>query len=164
MGSRPGSAISRNRLTFYWAIGSRLPVMELRIGEVSRRAGVTEQTVRYYERLGLLRPERRSSSGYRLYGDAELGRLRFIRRARAIGISLEEIRTLLPVAERGECGPLRQDVLGLLDGKLVEARRLVHELERLKGELLASGLEVINSECGCSAFPESCECLPGTRG
>jgi DNA-binding transcriptional MerR regulator len=137
--------------------------MELRIGELSRQAGVTDQTVRYYERLGLIRPERRTDSGYRLYGDAELGRLLFIRRARGIGMSLEEIQSLLPVAEQGECGPLRQEVLGLLERKIAESRSRLEELERLKNELLAPGLEVVNSDCGCSAFPESCECLPGRR-
>lgn len=112
--------------------------MELRIGELSRRVGVTDQTVRYYERLGL------------------------IRRARAIGMSLEEIGRLLPVAARGECGPLRHEVLGLIDEKIAESRRQLDGLERFKSELLASDLEA-DSDCECSAFPESCGCLPAKQ-
>jgi MerR family copper efflux transcriptional regulator len=137
--------------------------MELRIGELSRRTGVTAQTVRYYERLGLIRPERRTGAGYRLYDDSALGRLRFIRRARAIGMSLDEVGRLLPVAEQGECGPLRHEVLGLLEEKIAESRSQLQELERLKDELLASGIEVVRTGCECNAFPESCRCLPGKQ-
>ena len=73
----------------------------LRIGELAARAGASADTVRYYERLRLLGPPARSESGYRLYSAVELGRLRFIRRAKRLGLSLEEIRSLLGVAEEG---------------------------------------------------------------
>jgi len=67
----------------------------LRIGELAARAGTSADTVRYYEKLGLLGAADRSDGGYRLYGLAELGRLQFIRRAKLLGLTLEEIRSLL---------------------------------------------------------------------
>ena len=65
------------------------------IGELARRAGVAIDTVRYYERNQLLDPAGRLASGYRRYGDSELRRLRFIRRAKALGFSLADVRALL---------------------------------------------------------------------
>ena len=67
----------------------------LGIGQLAKRAGVAIDTVRYYERNHLLSPSTRLASGYRRYGDAELKRLRFIRRAKALGFTLEDIRGLL---------------------------------------------------------------------
>ena len=64
----------------------------LGIGQLAKRAGVAIDTVRYYERSQLLAPADRLASGYRRYGEAELKRLRFIRRAKALGFSLGDIR------------------------------------------------------------------------
>ncbi|HEY7896770.1 MAG TPA: MerR family transcriptional regulator, partial [Gemmatimonadaceae bacterium] len=72
----------------------------LRIGELARVASVNVQTVRYYERLGMLRPERRTAAGYREYdGEAAL-RLRFIKHAQQLGFSLKEIDELLGLRVR----------------------------------------------------------------
>ncbi len=65
------------------------------IGELARRAGVNVQTVRYYERRGLVLPTGRKRSGYRLYDQGALKRLRFIRHAKELGFTLEEIKELL---------------------------------------------------------------------
>ena len=65
------------------------------IGELAERAGVNVQTVRYYERRGLLAKPRRTDSGYRTYTDVTLDRLRFIRRAQELGFTLSEIGELL---------------------------------------------------------------------
>jgi DNA-binding transcriptional MerR regulator len=65
------------------------------IGELARRAGVSPRTVRFYEALGLLPAPPRSEGGYRLYGEDDLRRLRFVRRARELGLPLREIRRLL---------------------------------------------------------------------
>lgn len=72
----------------------------LSIGQLAKHAGVGVDTVRYYERDGLLSPAGRLASGYRRYGVTELKRLRFIRRAKALGFSLDDIRSLLTLSEQ----------------------------------------------------------------
>lgn len=73
----------------------------LSIGELARRAGVPASTVRHYERRGLLQPGGRTGGNYRLYGPAELARLRFIRAARASGFRLADVGELLALRARG---------------------------------------------------------------
>ncbi len=71
----------------------------LTIGPLSKRTGCNIETIRYYERVGLLPAPGRSPGAYRLYGDRHLKRLTFIRRARALGFTIEEIRKLLKLAD-----------------------------------------------------------------
>jgi MerR family mercuric resistance operon transcriptional regulator len=72
------------------------------IGAASKRTGCHIETIRYYERIGLLPPASRSATGYRRYGLEHLKRLTFIRRARDLGFTLDEIRRLLRLADRRE--------------------------------------------------------------
>ena len=96
------------------------------IGRLARAAGVKVDTVRYYERIGLLPQAARSESGYRLYGDADLRQLRFVRGAQALGFSLDEIATLLQVVNaEGD----RAQVRALAAGRLAD---LEHELAALR--------------------------------
>src|SRR5258708_13148332 len=76
----------------------------LGIGQLARRGGVGIDTVRYYERNGLLTPHTRLASGYRRYGDFELARLRFIRRAQALGFTLKELKQLLALSAQPPVG------------------------------------------------------------
>lgn len=69
------------------------------IGVLSRRTGVNIETVRYYERIGLMPAPARSEGGHRLYGGGHLLRLNFVRRARDLGFTLDEVRALLDLAE-----------------------------------------------------------------
>lgn len=69
--------------------------------ELARRAGCHLETVRYYEKLGLLPEPPRTATGYRIYDAGHLARLRFVLRARELGFTLEEIRGLLELADRG---------------------------------------------------------------
>ncbi len=85
----------------------------MKIGELARSAGVPIDTVRYYERQGLLPEPERQPSGYRRYQSADVLRLRFVHRAKALGFTLEEIRELLALSSD------REDDMGSL--KLVEA-------------------------------------------
>jgi len=86
----------------------------LGIGQLAKRGGVGIDTVRYYERNGLLTPQMRLASGYRRYGDIELARLRFIRRAQGLGFTLKEIKQLLALEcatdSRRSSGPARDTV------------------------------------------------------
>lgn len=75
----------------------------MQIGEFAKRSRVTVQTVRFYERLKLLPEPQRKGSGYRLYAEPDLKRLSFIRQAKSLGFSLDEIRDILRMRERGYC-------------------------------------------------------------
>lgn len=75
----------------------------MRIGELAKQGGVNVQTVRFYERQGLLLEPPRRESGYRIYGSGDLHRLCFIRQAKVLGFSLKEIATILQMRERGRC-------------------------------------------------------------
>ena len=68
--------------------------MEIAIGELSRRTDCNIETIRYYERIGLLPRAERQGGRFRRYGADDVGRLRFVRRARQLGFSLDEVRTL----------------------------------------------------------------------
>ncbi len=87
------------------------------IGALSKRTGTNIETIRYYERVRLLPAPARSSGGYRLYGTGHLKRLSFIRRARALGFSLAEVRTLLALADqrRRPCAEVRVVAAAHLD-------------------------------------------------
>jgi MerR family copper efflux transcriptional regulator len=108
----------------------------LRIGELSQRCGVSADTVRFYEREGLLPRPRRSSSRYRLYGEEDEGRLRFIRRAQTLGLTLEDIRELLSLGEARtpkECGRVAERLrarVAAVDEKLAQLRAFRRELVR----------------------------------
>ncbi|MBA3274309.1 MAG: MerR family transcriptional regulator [Chloroflexia bacterium] len=135
-----------------------------RIGELAEQSGTSTDAVRYYERLGLMAAPSRAGNGYRRYGEADLGRLRFIRRAKRLGLSLEEIRGLLGIAQTGECQPLRRQVAELLAQKINECEAQLAEIAAFKSQLEARhrlALDRLDEPaCGCAGFPASCGCLP----
>lgn len=100
------------------------------IGNVAAQAGVNVQTVRYYERRGLLEPPRRSAGGFRQYTDDAVPRIRFIRKAQELGFTLEEIGALLALRVRhGEaCGQVNDRAAAKIE--LVQQK--LRELERMK--------------------------------
>jgi DNA-binding transcriptional MerR regulator len=109
---------------------------ELKIGDVARLTGLPVRTIRYYERRGLLEPAARSDSGYRLYGAEDAARLEFIKRAKLLGLTLEEIRELVSLAvgcNEGEIVPRLEEVL---DAKLEEMERKIAELSVFRENLL----------------------------
>ena len=108
----------------------------MRIGHLAGKAGVAVDTVRYYERQGLLPEPARRPSGYRDYGDDELQQLRFVRRCKALGFTLEETRELLrlnanPKADRAEVRALTERRLADVDAKLRELQLLRDSLAEL---------------------------------
>jgi MerR family copper efflux transcriptional regulator len=92
----------------------------LGIGQLAKRGGVGIDTVRYYERHGLLAPRSRLASGYRRYGAIELARLRFIRRAQGLGFTLKEIKQLLALSAQRDVGRVKRSAQAKLLG--VQAR------------------------------------------
>ena len=105
------------------------------IGELSKHADVPEKTIRYYEEIGLLPPARRSANSYRVYDEADVERLRFIRSARALDFTLQEIAPILAARDRREppCG----HVMELLHDHIGEIETRIDELEQLKRDLTA---------------------------
>ena len=82
--------------------------MAIRIGELARRTGCNIETIRYYERIGLVPHPPRSAGRYRLYETEDVLRLVFVRRARELGFSLDEIRALLALSSDGTCSDVRE--------------------------------------------------------
>ena len=103
------------------------------IGELSDRVGVSAHTIRYYERLGLLELPKRTESGYRIYGEENEERLRFIQKAKRFGLSLDEIKQLIAIRteRKPPCASLKKMVeqhLNNLDCQITEMMSLRQEL------------------------------------
>ena len=107
---------------------------KLSIGQVARRAGVGVETVRYYEREGLLEEPPRRASGYRQYSEEVVKRIGFIKRAKELGFSLKEITELLllRVDAQTPCDEVKQRT----EAKIAEVERKVVELRRMRQALL----------------------------
>jgi len=115
----------------------------LTIGRLASAADVGIDTVRFYERAGLLKKPPRTAAGYRLYAEADATRLRFIRRAKALGFSLEEIRELLRLNDgggrRGAVRAIAAQRLAEIEQKLTELTRMRNTLSLLVEQCHGSG-------------------------
>lgn len=105
----------------------------MQIGEAAKASGCPIETIRYYERVGLLPRAGRTESGYRSYSSAEVDRMRFITRGRELGFSLDEIRSLLSLSQDASLSC--EDVDRLARAHLAEIRQRVRALNRLAKEL-----------------------------
>ncbi|MDE1903506.1 MAG: helix-turn-helix domain-containing protein [Alphaproteobacteria bacterium] len=108
----------------------------INIGELSRRTGCNVETVRYYERIGLMPPAPRTAGRYRLYGETDVRRLAFVRRARELGFTLTDVRTLLTLAPDQADGPCAQ-ARNLAAAHLADVRAKIADLramERVLGD------------------------------
>ena len=117
--------------------------MQLGIGQVSEKTGLSADTLRYYERIGLLPAVERNPGGQRRYGNAELGRLRFIRRAQSMNFSLEEIADLLqlrdsPADVKGQVREMTEQKLQVIEQRIADLTQLRDELSGLVSECRAS--------------------------
>lgn len=120
----------------------------IQIGKLSERTGVHIETIRYYERIGILRRPPRSPGGYRRYSYEDIKRLGFVRRLRELGFPLDSVRALLGLAEtrRSSCGEVRTKAaahLGEVHAKIDDLRRM----ERVLKEMVASCDRGITPEC-----------------
>src|SRR5713226_6102348 len=116
-------------------------------GALAARTGCNIETIRYYERVGLLPPPPRSAGGHRLYGEGLVRRLNFVRRSRDLGFSIEEIRELLRLVDGGTytCGEVEQ----LARDHVREIRRKIADLRRLKRVF-----ETMAAQCSGDAVPD----------
>ena len=105
------------------------------ISKASAKTGIQTETIRYYERIGLIPKPNRQANGYRLYGGADLERLNFIRSARALNFSLQEIAQILASRDRHE--PPCKHVMDLIQSHIDEVEKRIRELQQLKGELVS---------------------------
>ena len=106
----------------------------MRIGELATATGTTTKTLRFYEESGLLPPTDRAANGYRDYGPEALSRLDFIRRGRAAGLSLAQIREVIDIRDAGEA-PCHH-VYQLLTARLLDVNRQIADLEALRAALV----------------------------
>lgn len=105
-----------------------------KIGEVAALSGLSVKTIRYYEEIGLLAPTvKRSAVGYRLFTEAVLNRLAFIKRAQSLSLSLNEIKVILEIRDRGQlpCGEVKLH----LETKVEAITKQIEALEILRADL-----------------------------
>lgn len=141
----------------------------MKIGELAKGAGVDVQTVRFYEKEGLIDAPARTASGYRAYGPAHLERLHFIRHCRSLDMPLADVRRMLalsrdPAADCGEVDSMVHAHLARVRAKLTALRELETQIARLDSQCNA-GHRV--ADCGVlqelihAARGEACTCHPG---
>jgi len=125
----------------------RLQAKRITRGVLSQRAGCNIETVRYYERAGLMPDPERSEGGYRLYQEQHVRRLQFIRRCRELGFTIAEIRALLDLVDRKDytCEEVRDISIAHVE----EVRRKIEDLRRLERTMLG-----MIKECDGGAVPE----------
>jgi Cd(II)/Pb(II)-responsive transcriptional regulator len=126
----------------------------VKIGELAQVAQTTVETVRYYEKEGLLPETARTAGNFRVYGPAHLERLRFIRNCRALDMSHEEIRTLLNLADQpaGDCGAINA----------VFVQHMAHVDERIRELMhLKEQLALLRKRCQTEQAVDACGILQG---
>jgi MerR family copper efflux transcriptional regulator len=133
--------------------------MALRISELADSAGVPVSTVRYYERIGLLRPPARQNNGYRVYDDSAEEHLAFIGRAKRMGIPLEQVSELLELWATGGCRAMQEQIREFVAGRVGEVRTQRKELAAF-GQELEGLLARIQGAAGEDRLCElDCDCL-----
>lgn len=113
-------------------------------GQLAARTGSNLETVRYYEKIGLLHAPPRSANNYRVYDETHLGRLRFILRSRALGFSIEEVRGLLALTDEGDqtCA----EVKARTERHLTDVRAKISDLRRIERVLSATAAKCSGDE------------------
>lgn len=120
---------------------------DLSIGDLGRATDTKVETIRYYERIGLLPEPGRTAGNYRIYSRQHLGRLSFIRRARELGFSIEQVSELLGLSDQQDRSCEAVDAIAREHLKAVE--RKIADLQSLRRELSS-----LISQCGCGTIAE----------
>ncbi len=137
----------------------------LTIGELAKGVRLNPKTIRYYEEVGLLPKPKRSNSGYRVYSRNEVDRVQLVKRAKALGLSLAEIKELVEYAIDGRCSALEHRLLSLVEAKLGEIDQRIRDLTTFREDLtqyqrdLSTRLASIAREECRPAAPTPCDCI-----
>ncbi|QSR89485.1 heavy metal-responsive transcriptional regulator [Methylacidiphilum caldifontis] len=131
-------------------MGEKTNNKPLTIGQLARLSAVGIETIRFYERKGLIHKPMRSASGYRLFDEKALKTIKFIRRAKALGLSLREIKELLFLPEENGCEKVNLKILR----KIAELDNKIRDLERIK-----QLLEQLVSHCQNKIERDDCPIL-----
>lgn len=126
----------------------------MKIGELVQRFGVSVDTIRFYEKQGLLHPASRSAAGYRLYQQRDCDRLHFILRAKAAGFNLQQIRELLAI-EDNKANWVCADVKDRVQAKILEIDQQIAELTQLRTVLA----KLDRACCGGTVSATECSIL-----
>lgn len=129
-----------------------------RISQAAEMAGFTPSALRFYEGEGLLPSPARSASGYRSYDDAAISRLRFVHRARQLGLGLEAIRDLVTVWDAGACAPVQHGFARRIATHRKEVAARLGELSALHEELLTAERTITAADSSSACGP-GCACL-----
>jgi len=130
----------------------------MRIGELARASGYSDKTLRYYEQIGLLRPKARTHAGYRVYGRDATERLRFVKNAQSLGLSLNDIIKILDITDSGSapCGHM----LTVVDEQLAQISSQMERLESMRKELSKLRAKVAREvKSGSSNAAQGCRCV-----
>lgn len=125
----------------------------MNIGEAAKASGVTAKMIRHYESIGLIKPGKRTDAGYRIYGENDLHTLRFIKRARTLGFSLEQIRELLSLWQ--DANRASADVKAIAQQHVSELDKRIEELREMRNALVH-----LSHACAGDQRPE-CPILSG---
>ncbi len=138
----------------------------LKVGEVARLTGLSVKTLHHYEEQGLAEPLARTEAGYRLYGEEEVARLKFIKRAKLLGLTLEEIRELVSLASECNQGEIVPTLKDILEVQLEKTERRMKELATFRESLLYYKRRLFEDDPGqaCKAHTSFCGCLEAVAG
>lgn len=146
-------------MTFHPGEGRTVAAMATyTIGQAAEHVGLPTTTLRFWERRGLLEPAGRTEAGYRFYDDASVHRIAFIRQAKRLGCSLDEVADLLAVAAGGECAPVQSRLHDLVTEKVTEARAVTAEMVEFTSRL-ESAVARLAREPVVGACRDGCACL-----
>ncbi len=104
-----------------------------KIGEVAKLVGLGSETVRYYEKEGIVPKAERAQNGYRLYDETHVRRLRFVKRSRELGFSLDKVRSLLEIAD--STNMTCKSVKKVAEGHLAEVQKNIRDLQKMEKAL-----------------------------
>jgi MerR family mercuric resistance operon transcriptional regulator len=127
-------------------------MIQMTIGQVAKQTGVSVETIRFYEKEGLINKPERSPSGYRQYPAETIKRVLFIQKAKEIGFTLKEIQDLLLIQEKPEacCG----DILNKAQSKVAQIEAKINELQRMK-----DALQKLTTQCASNSSLDNCPIL-----